>query len=224
MHILVVEDDSKIAAFLLRGLCESGYEVDHADNGEDGLNLAVTERYDAAIVDIMLPRRDGLSLIGEMRARQIATPVIVLSAKSTVDDRVRGLQAGSDDYLVKPFAFAELLARLQALIRRATNTAEPTRLSIASLTLDLLTREVTCEGKRVELQPREFDLLLYLMRNAGKVVSKAMIMEHVWNYHFDPQTNVVETRICRLREKIDTASSRLIHTIRGVGYVLREDL
>jgi DNA-binding response OmpR family regulator len=223
MRILLVEDDAKIASFEEEGLRQADCAVDRAESGEDGLRLALIGGYDAAVVDIMLPGRDGLSLIAELRARHVSTPVIILSAKGSVDDRVKGLQAGGDDYLAKPFAFSELLARLQALIRRATNTAEPTSLRVGDLALDLLTREVVRGGQRVELQPREFALLAYLMRNAGKVVSKTMIMEHVWNYHFDPQTNVVETRICRLREKIDTPSSRLIHTIRGVGYVLRED-
>jgi two-component system OmpR family response regulator len=224
MRILVVEDDKKIAAFVIKGLKEAGFAVDHTINGEDGLHLALTEPYDAAIVDIMLPRLDGLTLIEEMRRQQNNTPVLILSAKRSVDDRIRGLQKGGDDYLTKPFAFSELLARVQALIRRASGSVEPTSLTIGDLSLDFLSRKVIREGKHLDLQPREFALLEYLMRNAGRVVSKTMIMEHVWDYHFDPETNVVEARICRLREKIDRGfDKKLVHTIRGVGYVLRED-
>jgi len=198
--------------------------VDHATNGEDGLHLALHEPYDAAIVDIMLPKLDGLSMINEMRRNKVNTPVIILSAKRSVDDRVKGLQAGGDDYLIKPFAFSELLARIRALIRRATGASEFTHLKVGDLSMDLLSREVTRQGKRIDLQPREFALLEYLMRNAGRVVSKTMIMEHVWDYNFDPETNVVEARICRLREKIEVGfEKKLIHTIMGFGYVLRED-
>ena len=223
MRILLVEDDSKIASFIIKGLKSAGYAVDHAGDGEKGIGLALTEPYDAAIVDIMLPKLDGLSLIEKMRKAKIGTPVLTLSAKGSVEDRVRGLQSGSDDYLVKPFAFSELLARVQALIRRASGVTEPTKLSVSDLSMNLLTREVTRCGKRIELQPIEFSLLEYLVRNAGRVVSKTMIMEHVWNYNFDPQTNVVEARICRLRDKIDRDCDKsLIHTVRGVGYVLRE--
>ena len=224
MRILLVEDDAKIASFILKGLRAAGYAVDHAAEGETGLHLALTEPYDAAVVDVMLPLMDGLSLIGRLRAAGLQTPVLILSAKGAVEDRVKGLQTGADDYLPKPFAFSELLARLQALIRRATQAAEPTRLSFADLTADLLTREVTRGGQRITLQPREFALLEYLLRNAGRIVSKTMIMEHVWDYHFDPQTNVVEARISRLREKIDRDfEPKLIHTVRGVGYVLRDE-
>jgi len=185
--------------------------------------MALTEPYDAAIIDIMLPRLDGLSLIEMMRKEKVNTPVIILSAKGSVDDRVKGLQIGGDDYLTKPFAFSELLARVQALIRRAGGQSEPMRLTVGDLSMNLVTREVTREGRQIELQPIEFSLLEYLMRNAGRVVSKTMIMEHVWDYNFDPQTNVVEARICRLRDKIDREFTRkLIHTIRGVGYVLKE--
>lgn len=223
MRILLVEDDAKIASFILKGLRAAGYAVDHAPEGETGLHLALTEPYDAAVVDVMLPLLDGLSLVGKLRAAAIQTPVLILSARGAVEDRVKGLQTGADDYLTKPFAFSELLARLQALIRRATRAVEPTRLSFADLTADLLTREVTRGGKRIGLQPREFALLEYLLRNAGRIVSKTMIMEHVWDYHFDPQTNVVEARISRLREKIDRDfATKLIHTVRGVGYVLRD--
>jgi two-component system OmpR family response regulator len=184
----------------------------------------LTEPYDAAIVDLMLPKLNGLSLIEEMRLKKINTPVIILSAKDSVDDRVKGLQTGSDDYLTKPFAFSELLARVQALIRRAGGLSEPTQLVVGNIAMNLLSREVVREGRRIELQPIEFSLLEYLMRSAGRVVSKTMIMEHVWDYNFDPQTNVVEARISRLRDKIDRDfSKKLIHTIRGVGYVLREN-
>jgi two-component system OmpR family response regulator len=185
--------------------------------------MALTEPYDTAIIDIMLPKLDGLSLIEKIRKEKVPTPVIILSAKGTIDDRVRGLQTGSDDYLTKPFAFSELLARVQALIRRASGLSEPTRLTVGNLSMNLLTREVTRGGRKIELQPMEFSLLEYLMRSAGRVVSKTMIMEHVWDYNFDPQTNVVEARICRLRDKIDRDfDKKLIHTVRGVGYVLKE--
>ena len=223
MRILLVEDDLKIASFVLKGLKESGFAVDHAPDGEEGLYLALNEPYDAAIIDIMLPKLDGLSLIEELRRQKVNTPVIILSAKRSVDDRVDGLQKGGDDYLTKPFAFSELLARVQALIRRSTGASEPTGLAVGDLSMNLLTREVIRGGKKIDLQPSEFALLEYLMRNAGKVVSKTMIMEHVWDYNFDPQTNVVEARICRLREKIDKDFGvKLIQTIRGAGYVLKE--
>ena len=223
MRILLVEDDPKIASFILKGLNAAGYAVDHAKDGEEGLHLALSEPYDTAIVDLMLPKKDGLSLIKEIREEKINTPVLILSAKGSIDDRVRGLQTGSDDYLTKPFAFSELLARIQALIRRASGASEPTRLEVGDCSMDLLTREVTRGSQRIDLQPLEFSLLEYLMRNAGKVVSKTMIMEHVWDYHFDPQTNVVEVRISRLRDKIDKGfPTKLIHTIRGVGYVFKE--
>jgi two-component system OmpR family response regulator len=223
MRILLVDDDLKIASFISKGLKASGYAVDHASDGEKGLHMVLTEPYDAAIIDIMLPKLDGLSLIERMRRENIQTPVLVLSAKGSVEDRVKGLQSGSDDYLVKPFAFSELIARVQALIRRGSGLAEPTKLNVADLSMNLLTREVRRCGKSIELQPIEFSLLEYLMRNAGRVVSKTMIMEHVWDYNFDPQTNVVEARICRLRDKIDRdCDKNLIHTVRGVGYVLKE--
>ena len=224
MRILLVEDDAKIASFVEQGLRSVGYAIDHISDGETGLRMALDEPYDLAIVDVMLPRLDGLSLIAELRKNKRTTPVIILSAKDSVDDRVRGLQSGSDDYMTKPFAFSELLARVQALMRRASGLSEPTQLIVGDLSVNLLTREVTREGKRIELQPLEFSLLEYLMRNHGRVVSKTMIMEHVWNYNFDPQTNVVEARISRLRDKIDRPfSHKLVHTIRGAGYVLREN-
>ncbi|MBX7255852.1 MAG: response regulator transcription factor [Candidatus Hydrogenedentes bacterium] len=222
MRILLVEDDAKIAAFVVKGLKQSGYTVDHATNGLDGFHLATTESYDAAVVDIMLPKLDGISLIEDLRRQGVNVPVLILSAKQSVSDRVAGLQSGGDDYLTKPFAFSELLARIQALIRRARAVAEPTALTYDDLEMDLLKREVVRSGKPIELQPREFSLLEYLMRNAGRVVSKTMIMEHVWGYNFDPQTNVVEARMSRLRDKVDKGfGNALIHTVRGVGYVLR---
>ena len=223
MRILLVEDDAKIASFIVKGLKAAGYAVDHARDGEEGLHLALSEPYDTAIIDIMLPKLDGLSLIERMRSAKLRTPVIILSAKGSIDDRVKGLQTGGDDYITKPFAFSELLARVQALMRRAGGLAEPTGLTSGDLSMNLLTREVIRGAKKIELQPIEFSLLEYLMRNAGQVVSKTMIMEHVWNYNFDPQTNVVEARICRLRDKIDRDfEQKLIHTVRGVGYVLKE--
>jgi len=223
MRILIVEDDARTASFVSKGLKQAGFVVEHALDGEDGLHRALTESYDTIVVDIMLPRLDGLSLINELRRRKVAAPVIILSAKRSVDDRVKGLQAGGDDYLVKPFAFSELLARIQALIRRAGSVAEPTTLSAGDLHIDLLKHKVFRGETEIDLQPREFALLEYLVRNAGMVVSKTMIMEHVWDFNFDPQTNVVEVRICRLRDKVDQPFDRkLIHTIRGVGYVLEE--
>jgi two-component system OmpR family response regulator len=224
MRILLVEDDQKIASFIIKGLRAEGFAVDNAANGQDGLHMALTEPYAAAIIDIMLPKMNGLKLIENMRREKLKTPVIILSAKGEVDDRVRGLQIGADDYLTKPFAFSELLARLQALIRRSSDIAEPTKIAVADLTMNLISREVVRAGKKIDLQPLEFSLLEYLLRNAGRVVSKTMIMEHVWDYYFDPQTNVVESRIYKLREKIDKGfPTRLIHTVRGAGYVLKED-
>ncbi len=223
MRILIVEDDARTASFIMKGLKQAGFIVEHAPDGEDGLHRALTESYDVAVVDIMLPKLDGLTLIDELRKRKVTTPVIILSAKRTVDDRIRGLQSGGDDYMVKPFAFSELVTRIQALIRRANSVVEPTNLTVSELSIDLLRRKVSRGEKDIELQPREFALLEYLMRNAGMVVSKTMIMEHVWDYNFDPQTNVVEVRICRLRDKIDRSfNNKLIHTIKGVGYVLEE--
>ncbi|MBW1920006.1 MAG: response regulator transcription factor, partial [Deltaproteobacteria bacterium] len=196
MRILLVEDDLKIASFVAKGFKEAGFAVDHALDGEEGFGLAVTEPYDAAVIDIMLPKVDGLTLIEKMRRMKINTPVIILSAKRSVDDRVQGLQRGGDDYLVKPFSFAELLARVHALIRRATSTEEKTRLQVGDLSMELLTREVTRGGKSIELQPREFSLLEYFMRNPGRVLSRTMILEHVWGYDFDPQTDVVDVLVC----------------------------
>lgn len=224
MRILIIEDDHKIASFVVKGLKEAGFAVDRAADGDDGLRLALTGAYDTAVIDIMLPVRDGLGLIGELRRRKINTPVIILSAKRSVDERVRGLQAGGDDYLTKPFAFSELLARIQALIRRASGAVEPASLSVGDLSVDLLKREVVRADKRIELPPREFSLLEYLMRHAGRVVSKTMILEHIWDYSFDPQTNVVDVLVCRLRNKIDKdGMGKMIQTIRGVGYVLKDN-
>jgi two-component system OmpR family response regulator len=224
MRILIVEDDLKIASFIIKGLQAAGFAADHTADGKNGLHLLLTEPYDAAIVDLMLPGMDGLGVIYEMRRENVDTPVLILSAKRTVDDRVKGLQAGGDDYLTKPFAFSELLARVQALIRRASGTTEPSRLVVGDLSLDLISRRVVRAGETVDLQPREFALLEYLMRHQGRVVSKTMIMEHVWDYHFDPMTNVVEARISRLRNKVDkNFDTKLIHTVRGVGYVCKAD-
>lgn len=222
MRLLFVEDDSRMVSFVSKGLKEAGFVVVHAADGQSGLQLALDGSYDAAVIDIMLPGMDGLALIEELRRRRIRLPVIILSAKRTVDERVQGLQAGGDDYLTKPFAFSELLARIHALIRRANGTPEPTGITVGDLHMDLLARAVTRAGKKIDLQPREFCVLEYLARNAGRVVSKTMIMERVWDYNFDPQTNVVESRICRLRDKIDKGfDTPLIHTMRGMGYVLR---
>ncbi len=223
MRLLFVEDDSRIVPFVVKGLKEAGYVVVHASDGPSGLELALQGGFDAAIVDIMLPGLDGLALIDELRRRRSTMPVIILSAKRSVDERVQGLQAGGDDYLTKPFAFTELLARVQALIRRATKAPEPTGITVGDLHLDLLARSVTRAGRKIDLQPREFSVLEYLARNAGRVVSKTMLIERVWDYNFDPQTNVVESRISRLREKVDKDFERpMIHTLRGMGYVLRE--
>jgi two-component system OmpR family response regulator len=222
MRALIIEDDRTIAEFVARGLREAGFAVDQAADGEEGLAAAMAQPYDVAIIDLMLPKRDGLSVIERLRKQGHATPVLILSAQRSVDDRVRGLQAGGDDYLTKPFAFAELLARVQALVRRATRSLEPTSLTIGDLTLDLLSRKVARGGVSIDLRPREFALLEYLLRNAGKVVSKTMILSHVWEYNFDPQTNIVDVLVSRLRDKIDRPfETPLLHTVRGVGYVLR---
>jgi two-component system OmpR family response regulator len=222
MRLLLVEDNRTIASFVTKGLEQAGFAVDHSDNGEDGLHLALTEPYDVAIIDVMLPRLDGLALIDKMRRQRINIPVIIVSAKRSLDDKIKGLQTGSDDYLIKPFAFSELLARVRALIRRSRDSMEPTRLTVGDLSVDLLKREVNRSGRTIALQPMEFKLLEYLMRNAETVVSKTMILEHVWDYNFDPQTSVVDVLVCRVRNKVDRDFQRkLIHTIRGVGYVLK---
>ena len=222
MKVLLVEDDVTIAEFIIRGLKEAGFAVDHAAEGDDGLRRAAVNDYDVAIVDLMLPRLDGLSLIRALRERHVATPVLILSARGTVDDRVTGLESGGDDYLVKPFAFTELLARVQALIRRASVAPASTALTVGDLSLDLRSRTATRAGRPIELRPREFSLLEYLMRNAGRVVSKTMILSHVWDYNFDPRTNVVDVLVHRLREKVDKGfEPKMIHTVRGIGYVLK---
>ncbi len=224
IRILLVEDDDQIASFVSKGLTQAGCVVCHVTSAEDAFTRAAPDAFDLMVVDIMLPGMDGLSLIEKLRGRKIRTPVIILSARRSVDDRVRGLAMGGDDYLTKPFAFSELMARIQAVMRRVTGAEDAVRMTVGDLELDLLTRKVARNGRSIELQPKEFALLSYLMRNAGRVVSKTMIMEHVWDYDFDPQTNVVEARMSRLRDKIDAGEgSPLIHTIRGVGYVLREE-
>ena len=222
MRVLVAEDDRVIADFVSQGLREAGYAVDVASTGTDALRKALDGSYDAAVIDVMLPELDGLSVIEQLRAKRKQTPVLILSARYTVDDRVKGLQAGGDDYLTKPFAFAELLARLQALLRRAGGATEPTRLVVGDLTLDLLSRKVERGGKVIELRPREFALLEYLMRHPGRVLSKTMILSHVWGYSFDPGTNVVDVLVSRLRDQVDEGfDTKMIHTVRGAGYVLK---
>ncbi len=222
MRILVVEDDKKIASFVAKGLERRGLASIMRTTEPTGSSAPCTNPYDAAVIDVMLPRLDGLSIIEHLRSEKVLTPVLILSAKRSVDDRVKGLQTGGDDYLTKPFSFAELLARVQALIRRAGQEPEPTLLQAGDMRMDLLKREVTRRGKLLELQPREFALLHYLMRNPGTVVSKTMIIEHVWGYHFDPLTNIVDVLVSRLRNKVDREfDKKLIHTHRGVGYALK---
>ena len=224
VRVLIVEDDRSIADFVSSGLRREGFAVDVADNGVDGLDLAQSQPYDAAVVDVMLPRLDGLSLVTALRRAGIKTPVLFLSARHSVDDRVKGLQTGGDDYLTKPFAFPELLARVQALTRRGQLAQEPTELTFADVRLDRLTRRVERAGTPIELRPREFALLEFLMRHAGQVVSKTMIVSHVWDYSFDTGTNAVDVLVYRLRDKIDKGfASRLLHTVRGVGYVLKQE-
>lgn len=223
MRVLIIEDDRDVASFIQKGLSQAGWNVDHADDGKDGLFLATTEKYDALIVDRMLPGIDGLTVIRTLRASSNSTPALILSALGEVEDRVSGLRAGSDDYLVKPFAFSELLARLEALVRRAgaSSVAADTVLQVADLRMDLLRREVSRVDRRIDLQPREFQLLEFLMRHAGQVVTRTMLLEGVWDYHFDPQTNVIDVHISRLRSKIDKGFDRpLLHTVRGAGYRL----
>jgi len=223
MRILVVEDDKKIASFVSKGLKEAGYAVDVAQDGLDGLDLGLSGVYDAAVVDIMLPGLDGLTLIERLRAKKNNTPVIILSAKRTVDDRVKGLQAGGDDYLTKPFSFSELLARIQALIRRDTRVAESSTLTVGDLAIDLLAREAKRGDTVISLPAREFALLEYLMRHPGRIVSKTSILENIYDYSFDPQTNVVDVLVCRLRNKIDKDfDHKMLHTVRGMGYVLKD--
>ena len=221
MNIIIIEDDAKTASFVSKGLQQAGFNTVVAPDGKDGLFKMQTGEFDVAIIDIMLPGMDGFTVIQKLREAKITTPVIVLSARNSVEDRIKGLQNGGDDYLAKPFSFTELLARIQALLRRASSQVEPTTLTVADLTIDLLSHKVHRAGQRIDIQPQEYMLLEYLMRNAGRIVSKTMIIEHVWEYNFDPQTNIVETRMCRLREKIDKPFERkLIHTVRGFGYVM----
>ena len=222
MRILLIEDDAEAAAYMAKGLREAGHAVDHAASGPDGLFMATSERYDVMIVDRMLPGLDGLAVIQAIRAAGNATPVLILSALGKVDDRVRGLKAGGDDYLVKPYAFAELMARIEALSRRVSTAQPDTRLKVEDLEMDLLARSVTRGGHEIDLQPREFRLLEDLMRHAGQVVTRTMLLENVWEYHFDPQTNLIDVHISRLRQKIDKDFEvALIHTVRGAGYTLR---
>jgi len=222
MRILVIEDDKKAAAYVVKGLAESGHTADHAADGEEGFEMAGHGDYDVLVVDRMLPKLDGLTLVARLRGDGLRTPILFLSALGEVDDRVKGLRAGGDDYLVKPYAFSELLARIEALARRSNPSEVETRLKVGDLELDILTRRVTRTGQEIALQPREFRLLEYLMRNAGHVVTRTMLLEHVWDYHFDPQTNVIDVHISRLRAKIDRDFAvPLLHTVRGAGYSLR---
>ena len=225
MKVLLVEDNERVANFLRKGLSETGHTVDHADNGRDGMFLAAGGAYDAIVMDRMLPGDiDGLAIIAALRKTGSKTPILILSALSDVDERIRGLKAGGDDYLVKPFALGELLARLDALVRRAQCNDAVTKLVVGDLTLDLLSRKVTRAGRNIALQPREWKLLEYLMRHADQVVTRTMLLENVWNYHFDPQTNVVDVHISRLRQKIEAGSERsLLRTVRNAGYMLTEE-
>ena len=221
MKLLVIEDDREAAAYISKGLVESGYVVDVAHEGRDGLFMASSGNYDALVVDRMLPAMDGLAVIAALRAAEIRVPVLILSALGAVDDRVKGLRAGGDDYLVKPFAFAELLARLEALLRRGSGTPTTTKLHVGELEMDLLARTVHRGSQEIDLLPREFRLLEFLMRHVGQVVTRTMLLENVWDYHFDPQTNVIDVHISRLRQKIDKGFAKpLLHTVRGAGYRL----
>lgn len=226
MRILLVEDDKDVAGFVIKGLREAGHVVEHADNGRDGLFLAASETFDAIILDRMLPGGiDGLRLLETLRGQDNTTPVLFLSALGQVDDRVKGLKAGGDDYLSKPFAFAELLARVEALTRRGRNDGPATKLQVGDLEMDLLSRSVRRADQKIDLQPREFRLLEYLMRHAGQVVTRTMLLEGVWDYHFDPQTNVIDVHVSRLRQKIDKPfENPLLHTIRNAGYILQAEL
>jgi two-component system OmpR family response regulator len=222
MNVLVIEDDNKTAAFVVKGLEESGFTVDRAANGEDGVHLATTRRYDVMVVDRMIPGLDGLSVIKAMRAAGVETPTIVLSSLGHADHRVEGLRAGSDDYLGKPFAFVELLARVEALLRRNSRRNETVRLEVGDLVLDLLARRAERAGKALDLLPREFQILECLMRNPGRVVTRTMLLETVWHYHFDPSTNVIDVQMSRLRAKVDKDfPAALIHTVRGAGYTIK---
>jgi len=222
MRILVIEDDRDAASWLIKGLTESGHVIDHAANGEDGLAMAQENLHDILIVDRMLPKMDGLTIIRTLRAKGVTTPVLILSALSDVDERVKGLRAGGDDYLAKPYAFSELLARVEGLGRRNSQEPQETKLKAVDLEIDLLTRAVTRAGQNIPLQPREFKLLEYLMRNAGHIVTRTMLLENVWDYHFDPQTNVIDVHVSRLRSKIDKGFDEpLLQTVRGAGYMIR---
>ncbi len=224
MKILIIEDENDISTFVKKGLHEAGYIVDTAFDGDDGYMKLLTEQYDAAVVDIMLPGMDGLTIIEKIRAKKINTPIIILSAKREVDDRVIGFRKGGDDYLTKPFSFSELLVRIQALIRRSKKEGDKTTLTCYDLSMDLISHTVKRQGSIIELQPKEFTLLEYLLRNLDRVISKTLIMEHIWDYNFDPQTNIVDVVISRLRSKIDKDfDKKLLHTVRGVGYVLKEN-
>jgi two-component system OmpR family response regulator len=224
MRLLLIEDDLEAAEYLVKGLQENGYVVEHSADGRDGMQRATSQRYDTIIADRQLPHVDGLAIIGALRERGDRTPVLILSALGTVDDRVHGLKAGGDDYLTKPFALVELLARIDALRRRSSNASEVTRLKVADLELDLLARRVTRAGKPIELTAKEFQLLEYLMRRPGQVVTRTMLLEGVWNLHFDPQTNIIDVHMSRLRTSIDKGFARaLIHTVRGAGYVLKDE-
>ncbi len=224
MRLLIVEDDTKIASFLQKGLQEAGFSVDVSHNGLDGLSLALTEPYEAAVIDIMLPGLDGLSLIEQMRAKGVHMPVLILSARQSVDDRIEGLQRGGDDYMVKPFSFNELLARIQALLRRGQKNVDSDVIRIGELELDPMRHELTRQGEKIELPAKEYALLELMMRNPGRVLSKTSILERIYDYSFDPQTNVVDVLVCRLRNRIDKGySKKYIHTVRGMGYVLRDE-
>ena len=221
MRVLLIEDDASVAEYIVKGLRESGYQVEHAADGKTGLVKATTEQYEALIVDRMLPHVDGLTIIQTLRASNDSTPALILSALGEVDDRVKGLKAGGDDYLVKPFAFAELLARIEVILRRQEAGSAVTRLKVADLEMDLLAHKVSRAGQPFNLQPREYKLLEYLMRHAGQVVTRTMLLENVWDYHFDPQTNVIDVHISRLRQKIDKGFDKpLLNTVRGAGYML----
>jgi len=223
MRLLLVEDDLIIASFIIKGLKEAGFSVDHSANGKEGLHMALMESYDIAIIDIMLPELDGLALIQEMRRHKKITPVIILSAKRSVDDRIKGLELGGDDYLTKPFAFGELLARIHSLMRRTQVSDKLTSFTFGDLHMNLLKREVSRGGRVIDLQPREFNLLEYLMRNKDRIISKTMILDHLYDYQFVPQTNVVDVLVCRLRNKVDRDfPEKIIHTVRGVGYALKK--
>jgi two-component system OmpR family response regulator len=225
MHLLLIEDDQEAAQFLLKGLRESGYTVDHSGDGRDGLFQATEGHFDLIITDRMLPHMDGLALVKFLREQGVRTPVLVLSALGTVDERVQGLKAGGDDYLTKPFAFSELLARVEALLRRsAAPDAAPTRLKVCDLEMDLLSRQVVRGGREIDLTAREFKLLEFLLRHAGQVVTRTMLLESVWDLHFDPQTNLIDVHMSRLRQAVDRGFGKpLIHTVRGAGYVIRDE-